>query len=524
MLHFMKKYLLTLFAAATALVACNKVETIVPAGSVDGEVRFTTNINTYSVKATDTAFEDNDQVGIFAGAPISVSNVKAAVAGSALTPETAIKWTKGSTAEVEFFAYYPYAEGAVKAYPFAVAADQSKVADYKKSDLMIAAAKSAPKEEAVALKFNHALSKVTIALDNKLEGVTVTKVEALNVALGATVDLQTGAVSAVDETLKTVVANKVADNSYQLLIVPQTAKPTVKVTLSNGEAYLYELTAAFTFKPGKKAAASLVVKAPEPEQEVTFSFEIVDWEAEATALEFGEQTAAENITWGIVGLGGDWDHDIPMECTISGAKPGEGTFEADITYGFGDAFKLRQNGDWDVSVGLKTGWTFYGTGEFEDGYLLVNSTEVPAGDITLEVCGELHLKFEYPSCRFIITEKGESTANKGTLTLYVDDQSGWDALKLYMWYGETHPFGEWPGSVAAEETEVINEVTYKKWVKEDLPPRTEFGFVLNAGDNNDEHKTADQKVSLTSKDTKVYLQLKADKTVEVVTPTAPATE
>lgn len=513
----MKKYFISLFVAAAALAACNKAETIVPAGNVSGEVRFTTNINTYSVKATDTAFEENDQVGIFAGAPISVSNVKAAVSGTALTPETPIKWVAGSTAAVDFFAYYPYAEGAVQAYPFAVAADQSEVADYKKSDLMLAKASSAPKEEAVALKFNHALSKVVIALDNQLEGVTITKVEAINVALGATIDLQSGAVSAVDETLKTVVANKVADNSYQLLIVPQTAKPTVKVSLSNGEAYLYELVAEFTFKAGKKATASLVVKTPDKDQEVTFSFEIADWEEETEELVFAEPKIDEpDFVWSVIGLGDNWAKDIPMECTAEGENPGEGTFEVDITYGFGDAFKLRKDRDWKVSAGMKTGWTFYGTGEFEDGYLQADDE---AGDITLKVCGELHLKFEYPSCRFIITEKGEMTANSGTLTILVDDQSGWEALKLYMWYGETHPFGEWPGSVAAEETEVINEVTYKKWVKEDLPPRTEFGFVLNAGDNNDEHKTADQKVSLTSKDTKVYVQLKADKSVEVVNPT-----
>jgi len=510
----MKRSLITLLAAAAVLAACSKTESVLPSGSVSGPVRFTTDINTYSVKATDTAFEDNDQVGIFAGAPISVSNVKASVSGSALTPETAISWVPGSTATVSFFAYYPYAEGAVQAYPFAVAANQSAIADFKKSDLMIAKASSAPTTEAVALKFNHALSKVVFALDNQLSGVSVTKLEFINVALGAVIDLQTGAVTPSNETLKTVVANKTAENAYQLLIVPQTAKPTVKITLSNGEAYLYELAAEFAFKAGKKASANLVVKQPSDEQEVLFSFEIVDWEADETELAYGEPVPAtpDDVVWSVVGLGDKWDVDIPMECTISGENPGEGTFEADITFGFGDAFKLRQNKSWDLSAGLKEGWTYYGTGEFEDGYL---DTREGAGDITLQVCGEMHLKFEYPSCRFIITEKGESTANKGHLTVYVDDQSGWEALNLYVWTAEGNILGDWPGTAAPAETETVGDVVYKKWaIEQELSPRG-IHYILNNGNGV---QTADLDTKLTSVDTKLFVKLKDDATVEVVTP------
>ena len=44
--------------------------------------------------------------------------------------------------------------------------------------------------------------------------------------------------------------------------------------------------------------------------------------------------------------------------------------------------------------------------------------------------------------------------------VYVDDQTGWDALTLYMWGDENNLNGEWPGmEVTGEQT--VNGVTYK---------------------------------------------------------------
>ena len=181
----MKRIVWIFLAAALALVSCQKHERAALQRS-PGEVRFTTSLDRYSVKATDTAFESGDQVGIFAGAPISVDNVKAAVSGTSLTPETAIRWVEDDNSVVSFYAYYPYASDAVKAYAFTVAADQSAAADYKKSDLMVAAAQSAPTENAVALNFHHALSKVALTVDNQIAGTTVSQLEFCGVALGAT--------------------------------------------------------------------------------------------------------------------------------------------------------------------------------------------------------------------------------------------------------------------------------------------------------------------------------------------------
>ena len=166
------KKLSIILAAALALAACAKQEAVRPVQQ--GEVRFTTNIQTYTVKATDTAFENGDKVGIFAGAPISKSNVQATVSGSSLIPATAIKWKEGDNGVVDFFAYYPYAENVSQSYNFAVQADQAT--GYAKSDLMLAAKSSAPTDNAIELQFSHALSKVIFKINNAVENTTVNSV------------------------------------------------------------------------------------------------------------------------------------------------------------------------------------------------------------------------------------------------------------------------------------------------------------------------------------------------------------
>lgn len=392
----MKRFAWILLAAAVALVSCQKREAV-DLRNAPGEVRFTTSLDRYSVKATDTAFEAGDQVGVFAGAPIGADNVKATVSGTSLTPETPIRWVEEDNSVVSFYAYYPYASGAVKAYPFTVAADQSAVADYKKSDLLIASAKSAPTENAVALNFHHALSKVDIAIDNQIAGTTVSKVEFSNVALSATVDIESGAVSGVSSELKTVLP-LITDTGCQLLIVPQTAQPEILVTLSSGAVCRFTLDAAFTFGAGKKATASLVVKEAAA---VSFSFTVADWDDEASPIAFEEAAEEAGEGWCVVGLGGDWENGVAMTCTAPGENPLEGVWEADITYNEGDEFKLRSG---DIWAGMKANWAYYGTGEFEDGYLDATDAGI---NIVLEAAGEYHLAFTWPSCRLVITKVGD---------------------------------------------------------------------------------------------------------------------
>ena len=509
----MKKIVLVL-AAALALASCAKQESVRMAQP--GEVRFTTNIQTYTVKATDTAFENNDQVGIFAGAPIGKNNVQAVVTGTSLIPVTPIKWVDGNNSSVEFVAYYPYAEGAsLTDYAFAVEANQVNLANYKKSDLMLAKTSSAPKESAVELAFSHALSKVVITLTNNVPETTVSRVEFEGVAMSAKVNLSTGAISELGAA-GTIIANA-ADAAYQLILLPQSASPKVNVYLSNNLKYVYELASAFTFKAGKKASAALVV---DPQQEagaVQFSFTVADWVVDADALEFGDPTveeAAPEHTWSVIGSMNEdgWQTDIPMVLT-------DGKWTATITYAAGDEFKLRADGAWDLSAGIKSTWenTVFIAGENPDPYLEENSSR----NIMLEAAGEYKLEFEYPAYKFVVTKLGgedPQPAETGKLTVNVYNGPSWNPLNLHMWVEagvDSQDITSWPGASAAAEDVMVGELAFKSFVFDSVPLNSNIFYILS---ENGGSKTINLQfpVNLTAAETTVWLELKADKSVSVI--------
>ncbi|MBQ7272069.1 MAG: fimbrillin family protein [Bacteroidales bacterium] len=512
----MKRFTVIL-AAALALAACAKQESVRPVQQ--GEVRFTTNIQTYTVKATDTAFENNDEIGIFAGAPISKNNVKAVVTGTSLIPVTPIKWVEDNNSVVDFVAYYPYAEAATLTdYVFEVQTNQSSAANYTKSDLMLAKKSSAPTENAVELAFSHALSKVVISLTNSVPETTVSRVEFEGVKMSAKVNLSTGAVSELGAE-GTITANA-NGTAYQLILLPQSASPKVNVYLSNGNKYTYELASAFTFKAGKKASAALVVNPQQEAGVVEFSFTVSDWEVDADALEFGDpsvEAGTPEHTWSVIGSmnGDEWKTDIPMVLT-------DGKWTATITYAAGDEFKLRADGAWDLSAGIKSSWEnqVFIAGENPDPYLEENSPR----NIKLEAAGEYKLEFEYPDYKFVVTKlSGEDPqpVETATLTLNVLNTVGWETMNVYCWT-DTDPWprytAEWPGDAAAATDVAVGEKTFKSFTIAGIPQNaTDVKYILNNGNGGEGNQTANLDLpALTSAEVTLYIELKTDLTVAEV--------
>ena len=500
----MKKVLYAALAVL-ALAACAKQESVRPVQQ--GEVRFTTNIQTYTVKATDTAFENNDQIGIFAGTPIGKDNVKAVVTGTSLIPVTPIKWVEGNDSPVEFVAYYPYAETATLTdYSFAVKADQRAAANYTGSDLMLAKKSSAPTESAVELAFSHALSKVVITVTNSVPETTVSKVEFEGVATAAKVNLSTGALSDLGAADATIIANA-NGAAYQLILLPQSASPKVNVYLSNSSKYVYALASAFTFKAGKKASAALAVTPQQEAGAVEFSFTVSDWEVDADALDFGDPTVeAAEEGWAVMGLGGDWETGVAM------TEDEYGNWSADITYAEGDEFKLKKGDTW---VGMKPDWAYFGLGDFgnDTNYLQEGDEAI---NIVLQAAGEYHLFFAPDTKWFVVTKKGgdEPTPDLETvkLTVNVYNGAGWENVKLYTWLDEAKPCGEWPGADPAATDVVVNEVTYKSFVIAECP-KGAVNYILNNGATA---QTADMNFGEITADKTVYLNLRADLSVAVI--------
>lgn len=519
------KRLTVIIAAALALFSCAKQESVRPVQQ--GEVRFSTNIQTYAVKATDTAFENNDQIGIFAGAPISKNNVKAVVTGTSLIPVTPIKWVPENNDLVEFVAYYPYAEAAAVAdYSFAVEANQSAAANYTKSDLMLAKTSSAPTENAVELAFRHALSKVVITLTNSVPETTVSRVEFEGVALSAKVNLSTGAVSELGEA-GTITANA-AGAAYQLILLPQSASPKVNVYLSNGLKYSYALASAFTFKAGKKATAALVVNPQQEAGVVEFSFSVEDWVVDSDALEFEDPTVEEGTpeeSWVVIGKinGKTWDD--PAVVTMIENEFGD--LEADITWAEDGEFKLRKG---DLWVGMKPDWESYALGDFGNDTNYLSDSGDAKNIILAAPVGEYHLYFDPENYWFVVSSvdtdpsADPEPAETGTLTVNVYNGPAWNPLNLHMWVEagvDSKNITEWPGASAAAADVVVGDNSFKSFVLENVPLNEDnLYYILN---ENGGSKTVNLKfpATLTAAATTVWLELKADKTVTLIAdPTA----
>lgn len=135
-----------------------------------------------------------------------------------------------------------------------------------------------------------------------------------------------------------------------------------------------------------------------------------------------DQTGWDAITlyaWGDVEMFGGWPGAAPTEITIGG-KP----YKTFAMSGNGESINLIFNNN-----GAGTQLSDYNITVDRNYYLQVTSAGVS--------------EISAPS----------------TCRIYVDDQTGWDAITLYAW-GDSEVFGGWPGA-AVSGTETVDGVSYK---------------------------------------------------------------
>lgn len=157
-----------------------------------------------------------------------------------------------------------------------VSEEQSNDANYKNSDLMWASKTNhAKSDNAVALSFNHKLSKVIVELkqgaglnNGDLDNATV---QILNTSTKATIDVdKTGiknlAPSTTPEDIKPITLGSWnTGNNVAAIIIPQqvgAGTPLFKVTLSNNAEYIYTIptgTSPVTFEADKKYTYTLTL-------------------------------------------------------------------------------------------------------------------------------------------------------------------------------------------------------------------------------------------------------------------------
>ena len=249
-------------------------------------------------RATETDFETNDRIGLFVcgeNEPLQVggnyvNNASLTYNGTAWTPARPIYWNDGS---YDVYAYYPFFSPILSTdeMEFRVAADQSTagtadaVGGYEASDFLWASAKKqTASNDAVALKFKHCMSKLTVRLikGEDYEGDELpqdAEVFIHNTVPDATIDLSVGiATKTLYGTETTLKAKAAGNNRYTAIVVPQritNRRPLVEVVM-RGVSYLME--SAFVFKPGMHHIVSLTITKNPEQVKIEIGGEIENWE------------------------------------------------------------------------------------------------------------------------------------------------------------------------------------------------------------------------------------------------------
>lgn len=279
----MKKYICILAFGLLALGGCRRSSmTPEEAGkNLGNEVSFTAASAQFVTRATDSALENGDQVGIFALEPVSRVNVKAAVNGNKLVPETPIKWGLRQRVENRFIAYLPYSASlSSPELAFSVQSDQSQWSGYAASDLRLSIVDAEPENE-VHFLFQHVLCKLIVVTSGaKVQSITT----ADQVLVGASVDLASSQVEVTSLKNTIQLGKAVSGNGgegYVCILPPQSGLFPLKVKTSDGRTINCTLEKPATFESGFAYRADIEIPG-QGTKDVTFKVNVVDWADDGT--------------------------------------------------------------------------------------------------------------------------------------------------------------------------------------------------------------------------------------------------
>lgn len=440
----MKRFFTLAMLAGIVLAGCTKPEggQVNHSGS-SRKVLFTTDINRFDVKATDTAFENGDRIGVFAGSPITRINVPGTVnssKGVTFEAGSEICWQAGQTAATTFAAYYPYnADCDASAtdpfkFTFSVPSDQSSAAKYAAADLLTAVASNvnvpADPENAdpVNLAFGHRGAKFVINVTKEISA-GVEDVEILDTQLRGVVDMATSSVGNLSQpgTIDAFRPNASADTFEAIILPAEGIAPRIRVTVSGGTMYTFSMEGTTTFESGKQYTATVHIGAQSAASGAAAFYvgNITGWNVVDTPLAYGNPEMDSHV-WSVIGqVNGctDWTEDFPMSQIENGVNPEDGKWEIAITVAEGpDAgtgeggseFKIRWAGQWGdasqdvssnnvVSIGMDPSWWYVdGKGENDEGLQLWQAN---AKNIKCKEAGTYKITLFYPSCKVYVEKQ-----------------------------------------------------------------------------------------------------------------------
>lgn len=238
----MKKTLLFGFALGLILSGCNKDEDLNNAGT--NGVSFTSYM--IGSRATDTAWEPNDEIGVYmqnAGsegyANVNVKYANSEADCNKFTSTSPITYPEGGTGTVNFMAVYPYnGDIADGNYTFTLADG-----DLSENDIMYASAPSiASGVTNVNLTFQHKLSKIILQLkDEQNNAVTGATVSIDNQCVNGALNVADGTVSvAGDATYTSELTFAEGENGhYEVIVIPDDGREgrSIVITTTEGKTY-----------------------------------------------------------------------------------------------------------------------------------------------------------------------------------------------------------------------------------------------------------------------------------------------
>lgn len=289
----MKKFKLLSFMLLAFMAACtNNDDELEETQPTSFDINFRASIN-QSSRATETAFEDNDAISVFAVDPNEgmslkssgnyADNVKYIYKEAGFeAASTAITISENNEVGLGYYAIYPYSASASNKFSFTVKSDQRSHVNYTSSDLCTAFGPTTT-DKTVNLEFSHRLSNVVIKFYGDNLASKNIKVQLENVYTTCNADVNSNTYIASGNR-GSVLMGEESGNTFQAIIVPQSvySSQTFMTITMGGEEYPLTLSSDREFKSGKQTIFELEIVGDEI---VELNGYINPWDTEDERLE-----------------------------------------------------------------------------------------------------------------------------------------------------------------------------------------------------------------------------------------------
>lgn len=295
----MKKYI-ALAVLALTVMGCEK-ECVENSPIVEDGVMRIEALHPSATRATETAFESGDVIGVYAtnyvddvASPLQISgnwinNEALTYDGALWSGRRPLYWSEEGAMDV--YGYYPYmTPTTINKHRWSVQLDQSTPATeyalsgYEASDFLWAKAEGVSQTDGnVQLQFKHMCSKLVIKLVKGEKFTDVipedTEVYLYSTVPAATIDFTKGIVSKdVYGTKQKIKARRISEDTFEVIVVPQSVleySPFVEIVIGS-IAYMTE--EIITYYAGVQYTVSITLDKSPDQIQVELGGTIEDWE------------------------------------------------------------------------------------------------------------------------------------------------------------------------------------------------------------------------------------------------------